>query len=359
MLAQHAAIHPRALRIWLLGGLRVNVGEREPAASRAGSVAATLLALLALAPGHALHREQIQDLLWPKLDAPAAANNLHGTLHLLRHLLEPRLNRGSQSSFLVLNSNVLHLRSSGRHVDRRRGVRPRRHCCTAQRFARSDYERALELYAGDLLPRTSTWIDRPSARRLHARFVVLLHELAALYEKTADAAAAIRTLERLVAVEPADEDACAQLMALYARRGQRQQALRQYQLLQRALSATSTPSPVRASSSFAARYCGRTASTTLTLHARSRTADRRERQIIDLLAGRPYQSEHRRAARDEPAYRRDARQSHLAQAGRRLAHQVPVGRARLRTGQKRRRGIQGRMRWICEKPVGLNHFGRR
>jgi DNA-binding SARP family transcriptional activator len=235
MLAEHAAIHPRALRIWLLGGLRVKVGDREITGLTRWKRPCSLLAILALAPGHALHREQVQDLLWPQLDACAAANNLHGTLHLLRHVLEPRLVRAGQSSFLVLQSNVLRLRSSAAlWID----VEAFELSATAARRSASpsDYEQALELYAGDLLPH-DIYLDAIDSHRdaLRTRFVVLLQELAALYEQTADAAAAIRTLERLVAFDPADEDASAQLMALFAQRGQRQQALRQYHLLQRAL----------------------------------------------------------------------------------------------------------------------------
>src|SRR5437763_9580253 len=78
------------LRIHLLGGLRVWVEARAiPEAAWRWRKAAHLVKLLALAPGHRLHREQVMDLLWPDLAPAAALNNLHQTLHLARRTLEP------------------------------------------------------------------------------------------------------------------------------------------------------------------------------------------------------------------------------------------------------------------------------
>jgi DNA-binding SARP family transcriptional activator len=56
------------MRIWLLGGFKVSVETRniEEDAWRLRK-AANLVKLLALAPGHRLHGEQIMDALWPGL----------------------------------------------------------------------------------------------------------------------------------------------------------------------------------------------------------------------------------------------------------------------------------------------------
>jgi hypothetical protein len=67
---------PETLYIWLLGGFRVRVGSRVieedgwPLRKAAG-----LIKLLALAPGHRLHRERIMDLLWPDLSRWTQASN--------------------------------------------------------------------------------------------------------------------------------------------------------------------------------------------------------------------------------------------------------------------------------------------
>src|SRR5215213_7528168 len=71
-----------AVRIRLLGGFSVSVGFRTIEENEWRlKKAAGLVKLLALAPGHRLHREQTMELLWPNLDPEAAANNLHQVLH--------------------------------------------------------------------------------------------------------------------------------------------------------------------------------------------------------------------------------------------------------------------------------------
>jgi hypothetical protein len=57
------------LRIWVIGGFRAEVGGRpvaEDAWRRSG--ASALVKLLAVTPGHRMHREQLIDVLWPDLD---------------------------------------------------------------------------------------------------------------------------------------------------------------------------------------------------------------------------------------------------------------------------------------------------
>ena len=80
-----------AVRIWLLGGFKVSIGSRliEKSAWRLRKASA-LVKLLALAPGHRLHREQVMDFLWPDLGKKAASNNLRQTLHAARGRPEGR-----------------------------------------------------------------------------------------------------------------------------------------------------------------------------------------------------------------------------------------------------------------------------
>src|SRR5215204_5147021 len=96
----------KAIRVWLLGGFRVSVGFRTiTRESWRLRKAASLVKLLALAPGHRLHREQAMDLLLPDLGKEAASNNLRQTLHAARRALDPErgyLDLASQDESLVL-----------------------------------------------------------------------------------------------------------------------------------------------------------------------------------------------------------------------------------------------------------------
>jgi predicted ATPase len=98
------------------------------------------------------------------------------------------------------------------------------------------YAAAAALYGGDLAPE-DRYEDWAANRReaLHVLYLALLLELARLYEARGEQARAIETLQRVIACDPAHEQAHAALMRAYALAGQRQQALRQYQQLRAAL----------------------------------------------------------------------------------------------------------------------------
>ena len=80
---------PEVLRICLLGGFWVSVGAKRTIQENEWRLkkAAALVKLLALAPRHRLHREQVRDLLWPELNISKAANNLRYALYKARRTL--------------------------------------------------------------------------------------------------------------------------------------------------------------------------------------------------------------------------------------------------------------------------------
>jgi predicted ATPase/DNA-binding SARP family transcriptional activator/DNA-binding CsgD family transcriptional regulator len=226
---------PEAVRVRLLGDFRVSVGNRtieedEWRLRKAGS----LIKLLALAPQHRLHREQVMDLLWPKLDVGKADNNLRYTLHNARRTLESALPNGSRC--LHLRNGRLALCPEGLlWVD----VEAFEEAAAAARRARNPaaYEAAVGLYAGDLLPEDSyeEWAE-DRREELRRTYLALLLELAGLYEKGEDSGSAVEALRQVLASEPTHEGAHMGLMRLYALSGQHQGALRQYGRLREALS---------------------------------------------------------------------------------------------------------------------------
>ena len=63
--------------VQLLSAFQVEVdGRLIPASAWRHRRGAELVKLLALAPGHSLHREELMERLWPELAADAAAANL-------------------------------------------------------------------------------------------------------------------------------------------------------------------------------------------------------------------------------------------------------------------------------------------
>src|SRR5687767_14887854 len=214
-----------SLELHLLGPFRVAV-DGEPVEERRWSrrKPALLVKLLALQPHHQLHREQVMEFLWPDLDTEAAANNLHKTIHAARRALEPGLKSGSDSHFILIHGQQVHLRAPEKlWID-----------VAAFEQAAADalkssntlaYENALALYEGDLLME-DPYEDWATTNREHLRTLRqdLLAELSRLYEKNGEYQRSIERLKELATIEPSNEEAHRQLMRLCALIGNRQQA---------------------------------------------------------------------------------------------------------------------------------------
>jgi predicted ATPase/DNA-binding SARP family transcriptional activator/DNA-binding CsgD family transcriptional regulator len=224
---------PEVLRIALLGGFRVSVGTRtiEEDAWHMRK-AANLVKLLALAPGHLLHREQAMDALWPDLARRAASNNLRQVLHAARGVLDPVVGSryvASENGSLILGQEGL------LWVD----AEVFGEAAIAARRAKvpSAYEAAIEQYAGELLPKDhkEAWTHnrREELRRL---YLTLLLDLATLYEGREEYERGIGVLRRALSEDPSREATHADLMRLYAHCGRRREAALQYELLVESLS---------------------------------------------------------------------------------------------------------------------------
>ncbi len=106
------------------------------------------------------------------------------------------------------------------------------------------FRAAIELYAGELLPedRYEEWAE---ARREELRqlYLMLLMELAGLYEARDEYGLAIEALRKAMAKEPTLEEAHVGLMRLYALSGRPERALAQYERLHDVLSKGSVREP--------------------------------------------------------------------------------------------------------------------
>jgi predicted ATPase/DNA-binding SARP family transcriptional activator len=226
------ADEPVELRIQLLGGFRVSLGNQEiPTIRWRLTKARSLVKLLALTPRHCLHRDQLIDILWPELDLNAAANNLYQVLYTTRRILEP----DGTHCYLQFQSEELHLCPEGAvWID----VEAFRAAVSRAQGSRNpaDYRAALKLYSGNLLPEDqySDWAELPR-QALCQEYQSLKLALAHLLERLGDYATAIETLREVHANDPACEEAYVGLMRCFALVGQRQQALRLYQLLKEIL----------------------------------------------------------------------------------------------------------------------------
>ncbi|MFI9052825.1 hypothetical protein [Streptomyces sp. NPDC053427] len=157
---------PPLLRIRLLGGFRLERDGGAPLAERWSRPSArTLVKLLAIAPDHQLHREQLMAVCWPHAEFPAALRSLRVALHAARHELEPELRPRALSSYLTGDGALLRLARDTVWIDTD-------HAGTLARQALAgggahELAAALEALSGELLPedRYATWAA-PSRERL-------------------------------------------------------------------------------------------------------------------------------------------------------------------------------------------------
>jgi predicted ATPase/DNA-binding SARP family transcriptional activator/DNA-binding CsgD family transcriptional regulator len=224
---------PEAVRVWLLGGFWVSVGSQTIEQNQWRlRKAASLVKLLAIAPGHRIHRDQVMTLLWPDLGKEAASNNLRRVLHTARKVLDS----ATGSLYLASQDESLILCPGGQlWVDAEAFAES----AVSARRSRdpSAYRAAIELYAGELLPddRYEEWAEnrRGQLRRLYFELLV---ELSGMYEERGEYGLAAEKLQRALPEEPTNEEAHAGLMRLYAHSGRRGEALTQYERLREILS---------------------------------------------------------------------------------------------------------------------------
>ncbi|MGZ4277412.1 MAG: BTAD domain-containing putative transcriptional regulator [Solirubrobacteraceae bacterium] len=190
--------------------------------------ARSLVKLLALAPGRRLHRDQLAEALWSDRDADHAANNLHQALHAARRALGPAA-LTLAGGVVALDAEVDVERFEAAAGEARGGTDP------------DAYERALALYAGELLPedRYEPWTTarRTALRELHT---TLCLELAELRDEPAQV---IEILQRAVAADPLAERAHRALMGAYVRAGRRLDALAAFEQLRTNLRAELAADP--------------------------------------------------------------------------------------------------------------------
>ncbi len=225
------------VRIHLLGEFRVELdGVSVPASAWRLSKARSLVQMLALAPGHSLHREQVMDALWPDTDPRIAADNYRQVVHAARRALQSATEDSTNNEpMLYVRGGTVTLKPPGSmwiDVDT--------FADAAGSARHSDdpavLEAALELWTGDLLP-ANPYEDWLSARRVVLRetAVGLLMSLAELHEHRGETIEATKVLQRLIELEPAHEVAHVGLMRMFALTKRPALATRQYRLLEHAL----------------------------------------------------------------------------------------------------------------------------
>ncbi len=223
---------PPPIRAYLLGKVRVRVGERvisdETWSLRS---ARSLLLLLLITRGHAMPKERVLDILWPEAEPDVRKNALYKALHHLRRVLQPDLASGRESAYIETRGGMIGIAPSvDVWVDADACEQALRQAAPAAGNDRRRLLReAVNLYGGELLP-TDIYEDWPIVRReaLQYAWEGAVLELAGLDLDAGEPQASVPSLELLLAIDATVETAHRALMRGYMAAGQRDRALRQY-----------------------------------------------------------------------------------------------------------------------------------
>jgi DNA-binding SARP family transcriptional activator/tetratricopeptide (TPR) repeat protein len=215
-----------------------------------------LFKLLVSAEQHRLHREQIQEILWPSSTSEQAANSFGKTLYLLRRALEPELasGKGNLSTYISLTHDAAILVPEHIQIDAdlfEASVKELQARLHAQKDRDQDgqildeFDYVLHLFCGDYLPEDlyEDWAQkrRDRLRRLHRW---LLEHAATLAVAHTMGLRACEYLQTLLEQDVTDEQTHRLLMLVYARMGHRTDALNQFQQLKTVLRTELKASPL-------------------------------------------------------------------------------------------------------------------
>ena len=97
-----------AVSIRCLGEFQMSLNEQPVVLAAMKPRTRALLRRLCIDAGAPVHREVLQDALWPNADPDTASRNLHVAISSLRHALEPGVGRGA-SSMIVRDGDMYRL----------------------------------------------------------------------------------------------------------------------------------------------------------------------------------------------------------------------------------------------------------
>ena len=197
----------QGLRVYTLGGFRIERGdELIPADQWSRRSALRLLKCLLSRRTRRMPRDEAYELFWPDSAPEAAANNLRGTLFVIRRVLEPGVD--ARDSIVFSDHDTIGIRA-----DADVWVDADAFELLLSEAKRSEapaelLEAADRLYTGDYLP-DDLYDDWTTQRRepLRNLWTELQFDLSRAREQHGDASGAIRALQRLLESDRCNERA--------------------------------------------------------------------------------------------------------------------------------------------------------
>jgi ATP/maltotriose-dependent transcriptional regulator MalT/DNA-binding SARP family transcriptional activator len=227
---------PPPLRFELLGGFRVRrAGWELDEAAWQRPMAARVVRFLLIQDSGVVPEDVLFEAFWPDRDTDSARQHLAQAISRARKVLDLP---GQEQSVIEAKERTFRLRLRERDSVDAHQFEAAATAALKQRGPerRTALEGAAALWSGEPLPedRYSPWTFA-WRERLTQSYSQVLGALVDTHESAGDDHNTIRAATRLLELDPLNERAHQQLMAAYARTGQKSQALRQFLECRRAL----------------------------------------------------------------------------------------------------------------------------
>ncbi len=219
-----------AVQVRLLGRFRVQVDERVVRFPT--RKAESMFAYLLITRNKPVFRDRLASMFWPDTPESRARRNLNTTLWRIRRALDGNgagLDIETNERYLLLHGDQaeVDLFKFRGLIESSRGL---------QGKLRADgLKQAEEAYGGVFMEGCSDEWCEEERRCLRGQYVGLLKDLIHASRDAQDYTAGADYAQRVIAIEPLDEDAHRELILLRYLSGNRAEALRQFELLKKAL----------------------------------------------------------------------------------------------------------------------------
>ncbi|MFC1860716.1 BTAD domain-containing putative transcriptional regulator [Chloroflexota bacterium] len=229
---------PRDLRLTVRCFQRLEVCSRDEKLSRWQSANAKFLfTFFTTRHGEPVNRELIIETLWPECNLQAAGNNLKVAIHSLRKILNRIINQRDDFPSIIFiqgsyqfNPEIdvwIDVEQFERHWTEGRRLEKEGN----QKDAVTEYQTAEALYIGDYLEDEpySGWalLRRETLKDI---YLIILGKLADYSMEMLDYESGIMYCQKIIAKDNCCEDAYRRLMRCYSRMGNRNRALRWYEI---------------------------------------------------------------------------------------------------------------------------------
>lgn len=221
-----SAVDP-PMTVLLFNGLKIYRRDRERVPLKLRSPKTEELFAFLLCKG-SVSREEVVDTLWSGLEKDKALKNLNSTLYYIRKALDT----GKSEPFIVAGKHEIGIEESGLRCDLYEFERLLKQVRQSPGKDADLFRRAEALYTGDLLKGKSYEWAAEMTRSFERNYIELLEAGARFHIESNESQQALHYFCEILKLDAIREDIHHEAIRLYAELGRKNEAFRQYRMLE-------------------------------------------------------------------------------------------------------------------------------